>query len=127
MRHLGLHPKLVQFIRDGTLEDEVAKAYAEWTSMNERMDAWEAARPVIARRLPWFEARQAWKDAGRPLPPWYEVLHLLERGSPFKGNEHLLAWPYPPEHAKRHRVNSARNHNAYYWREKAKRKAREEP
>ena len=71
---LGRPFNLTTLIRDGRLVEEVEKAYATHDVLNALLDALEASDPERARRLPWYEAREAWKRAGRPLPPWYEVL-----------------------------------------------------
>lgn len=65
---------LVDLIRQGRLLETIDKAYAQLDELNARLDAWEARNPEAARIVPWREAREAWKAAGRPLPPWYEVL-----------------------------------------------------
>lgn len=122
-----MHSRLVDFIEAGTLEDEVANAYASLNAQNALLDAFEAKLPHVAERLPWFEARQGWKRAGRPRPPWYEVLYLCDVPRPFKKDEHLLAWPYPPREAERHRRKSLRNTQAWQARQAAKKKAHEEP
>jgi hypothetical protein len=71
---LGLPPYLIEFIRDDCLEEAIAEAYAQYDALLERADAWEAANPDLAGRLPWYEAREAWKRAGRPRAQWWEVL-----------------------------------------------------
>jgi hypothetical protein len=65
---------LLTLIQHGKLEEVVAKAYAELDVLNERLDAFEDRWPEVAVKLPWHEARQAWKAAGRPRPPWYEAI-----------------------------------------------------
>lgn len=76
MRRLGLPLNLIGLIRSGELVKAVEAAFAELDALNASIDAWEAANPEAARRALWYEGREAWKRAGRPQPPWYELLHL---------------------------------------------------
>jgi len=79
LNHLGLPYRLVDMIKSDTLLSEVEAAREHIRKLNEQLDAWEAANPHAVHLLPWFEARQAWKDAGRPSPEWYEVLYMVEK------------------------------------------------
>lgn len=84
MRSLGLPKLLVRYLARGELHDRIAEAYAAWEKTAEVMDAFEAQYPEVAKALPWFEAREAWKKAGRPRPEWYEVLKVLECTQPIR-------------------------------------------
>lgn len=70
---LGLNG-IYSLIKRGELHQAIEQAYAELDSLNERLDAFEAEHPEVAKRLPWRDAREAWKTAGRPRPPWWEAL-----------------------------------------------------
>jgi hypothetical protein len=76
MRKLNLPRDLVKFIKQGTLEIEIAKGYADIERLNAVLDAWEVLNPELALAMPWAESRLAWKIAGRPKAEWYEVLML---------------------------------------------------
>lgn len=75
---VGLPRRLVELIAAGTLLQELEKAYALLDELNELMDALEARNPEGAKALPWYEAREAWKVAGRPRPPWYQALTVYD-------------------------------------------------
>jgi hypothetical protein len=77
LNRLHLPYRLVEMIQSDTLVAEVEAARAHVRKLNEQLDAWEAANPHAVHLLPWFEARQAWKDAGRPSPDWWEMLWIL--------------------------------------------------
>lgn len=81
--------RLVDLIRTGRLHEAIDKAYAQLDDLNERLDAWEARNPEAARVVPWYEAREAWKAAGRPRPPWYEALRWYggQRFTPLLAHE----------------------------------------
>lgn len=94
---LGLPRDLVEMIRDGRLHDELRRAYARLQELNRRLDVWERQNPEAAVKMPWAAARQAWKDAGRPMPEWYEVLEHIDKDrfnedkrSAFRN---LINWP----------------------------------
>jgi len=74
LQRLGLPPTLVTLLREGRLREAVDEAYAEQDRLNALLDDWEAANPLLATQVPWYETRKAWKAAGRPRPEWYEVL-----------------------------------------------------
>jgi hypothetical protein len=79
LNRLGLPIKLIDMIRNDTLEAEVRSAQEHIRKLNEQMDAWEAANPHAVHLLPWYEARKAWKEAGRPSPEWYEALYMVHK------------------------------------------------
>jgi hypothetical protein len=76
---LGLPADLVVLVRRGTLQREVRRAYKLLDELNEQYDSFEASNPELAARLPWAKAREEWKRAGRPRPPWWEALRVTER------------------------------------------------
>jgi hypothetical protein len=78
LHRLYLPRNLLTLIREGTLLDEIERAYAEYDELNRRTDAWERQHPERAAAVDWAPTRQAWKDAGRPRPPWYELLWSRE-------------------------------------------------
>lgn len=106
---------------------EVEKAYALLDAQNALLDAFEAANPEVAVRLPWFEARQAWKAAGRPRPPWYEALYMGDVVRPIPRHESILDWPYPPKMRAHHRAQCRVNQLRYLARKAEKERLREEP
>lgn len=122
LRRLGLPGNLVSLIRKGRLVREVDKAYARYDSLCARMDAFEAEYGDVARRLPWHEAREAWKAAGRPRPEWYEVLALFDWAGrqPFMARSAHLEWPRPPEAAERHRRSCHKATKAWNMRRREK-------
>lgn len=65
---------IYSLIKRGELHQAIEQAYAELDALNERLDAFEAEHPEVAACLPWRDAREAWKAAGRPRPPWWEAL-----------------------------------------------------
>jgi hypothetical protein len=75
LNELKLPAYLVEMIQEGTLFDEIDKAYEKYERSVALLDAWEAANPKAAPLAPWFKAREAWKTLGCPRPEWYEVLH----------------------------------------------------
>jgi hypothetical protein len=85
---LGLNG-IYTLIQRGELHQAIEQAYAELDALNERLDAFEVEHPEVAALLPWRDAREAWKAAGRPRPPWYEA---LQYGS------HHGDWPPPWPH-----------------------------
>jgi hypothetical protein len=74
LNDLGLPSHLVEMIQDGTLHSKIDAAYERYEKSVALLDAWEASNPAAAPLAPWFQAREAWKSAGRPKPEWYEVL-----------------------------------------------------
>jgi hypothetical protein len=105
LRSLHLPEDLIECIRDGTLGDEIEKAYAKYDALCAALDVWETEHPNLV--LPWREAREEWKRAGRPRPAWYEVLWLWKNPCvPVKKKEieqHLIT-----NEARRERLNKAR-------------------
>jgi len=100
---------IYSLIKRGELHQAIEQAYAELATLNERLDAFEAEHPEVAERLPWRDAREAWKTAGRPQPPWWEALqygsHWRDWKPPWphtcqipwmkhadKGPEHVPKW-----------------------------------
>ena len=65
---------LTKWIRAGTLAREVESAYAQLDALGAGLDAWEARNPEAAKLEPWYQAREAWKAAGRPKLHWIEAL-----------------------------------------------------
>ena len=124
MRALGLPLNLIEYIRGGCLYERIMFAYKEWRAFSERLDAWEALNPELAKAVPWYEGREAWKRAGRPLPEWYEVLLQFDGNSdadPIDGREiqcDLYTIPQR-EYQKRNRKKI----NAYKCQWRAARKA----
>lgn len=45
-----------------------------YRALLEALDEWEARNPDVAKLAPWYEAREAWKAAGRPEPHWMLLL-----------------------------------------------------
>ena len=78
LQQLNLPRNFIALVREGRLEEEVARCYAEYRRVLAIYDGFEAQHPEWAERLPWAETRAAWKAAGRPEPQWYEVLALSE-------------------------------------------------
>ncbi len=81
LRHLRLPRNLIRLPRQWKLEREIARARRRHELLTAADDAWEASNLDTAKRLPWFEGRQAWKASGRPEPEWYELLWLFDRVS----------------------------------------------
>ncbi len=79
LKDLRLPVYLVDMIKMNTLEKEIEAAQAHVAQLNSQMDAWEDANPHAVHLLPWYEARKAWKKAGRPSPEWYELLWMLQK------------------------------------------------
>lgn len=77
LKALGLPPNLITLLEAGKLRDAISRAYQKLESMNERLDEFERDFPDQAARMPWAEARQQWKNAGRPMPEWHEVLQWI--------------------------------------------------
>lgn len=73
---LSLSPDLVNYIKTGTLQQRIEELEKEYDGMVAAYEAWEAANPHAL--TPWKEAREEWKRAGRPRPPWYELLWLFD-------------------------------------------------
>lgn len=86
LKRLGLPEQLLTWLQDGTLEQEVKRCQRLLDLLNEQTDAWETANPELASKMPWFEQRQAWKQAGRPPAPWWEVLNAIH-SAPLKFHE----------------------------------------
>ena len=78
LERVELPSRLVELIAAGTLLQELEKAYALLDELNAELDALEARNPEGAKALPWFQAREAWKAAGRPRPPWYQALTVFD-------------------------------------------------
>lgn len=87
LARLGLPANLIKLIREGTLLQAIEHAYKRIDETNALLDAWEAQNPAAAKLVPWAEAREAWKRAGRPSPPWYEALQCLDGPAPITERE----------------------------------------
>ena len=74
LKDLNLPKNLVKLIASGQLHDAIDRAERQMAVMNDALDAWEAANPEAAAVAPWADSRKAWKEAGRPSTPWYELL-----------------------------------------------------
>lgn len=47
----------------------------------EALDEWEARNPELAKLAPWYQAREAWKAAGRPEPHWMTLLWRTDQSA----------------------------------------------
>ncbi len=74
LKDLNLPKNLLKLIAAGQLHDAIDRAERQVAVMNDALDAWEAANPEAAAVAPWADSRKAWQEAGRPSPPWYELL-----------------------------------------------------
>ena len=78
LRRLGLPDRLCQHVRNGTLLAAIKSAEEAYDRLVQALDEWELTNPAAAALVPWREQREAWKAAGRPRPPWYELLAAYE-------------------------------------------------
>jgi hypothetical protein len=79
LQNLGLPGNLINLIVNGQLHDAIDEAYERVDELNKMLDDWEEHNPGMAKLLPWYQARQEWKAAGRPKPEWYQVLSWENR------------------------------------------------
>ncbi len=98
---LNLPPDLLKMIKTGQLHDAVEHARRQMAEMNDALDAWEAANPEAAAIAPWADSRNAWKQAGRPSPPWYDLLRACQVQTVDAREMHQLI----PEFARKHWQN----------------------
>lgn len=91
---LGLPTNLVELINEGRLLAVIEQERIKLMRLNAMLDAFERENPELAARLPWAQARQEWKAAGRPEPHWAELLVAsTTRRSPSQAMTNLLHWP----------------------------------
>ena len=101
LRDLNLPQNLLRLIASGQLHDAIDRAERQMAVMNDALDAWEAANPEAAAIAPWADSRKAWKEAGRPSPPWYELLWACQERAVDSREMHQLI----PEFARKHWQN----------------------
>lgn len=72
----GLPSDLIELLSTGRLVTEVERSRAWLARLNARLDAFEHRHPAEAMKAPWRAARDAWRAAGCPELPWWELLRL---------------------------------------------------
>ncbi len=75
---LGLPNGLPTLLETGQLHAEVERAWKVLDALTARLDVVKASAPSVAQAALWFDAREAWKAAGRPRAEWWEALKLTE-------------------------------------------------
>ncbi len=80
------HPKVALLTNDGrptqvrrrhdASEEEHPETLED--DLSARLDTWEIRNPEAAKLAPWYQAREAWRQAGKPRPHWIEALKWRE-------------------------------------------------
>lgn len=79
LQELGLPKNLIDLLRTGKLSEAIQTEYTRLDNLNAMLDEWEKLNPVQYKLCPWYEAREAWKAAGRPRPEWWQVLYEADK------------------------------------------------